>query len=212
MYLALVANSANAQFNIEKIHKNTLVSSLDNSRENFVLWQSMLQSLSNSSVKDKLKSVNQFFAKTLRYRMDTKLYGVEDYWAPLSETIMRGAGDCEDFAIAKYFSLKKLGVEGDKLRLIYVNSRLAGSPRNVYQAHMVLGYFDTPDAAPYILDSLTPVIHRLSKRDDLIVKYSFNSEFLWVGKASLKLSESPNVKLAKWQAVLQQQTSVLLKS
>lgn len=211
MYLGLVANSANAQLNIEKTHQNIFTSSLDSSRENFAPWQSMMQSVDKASVQDKLKSVNQFFAKTLHYRVDSSLYGVEDYWASLNETIMRGAGDCEDFAIAKYFSLKKLGVEADKLRLIYVKSRLAGSPSNVYQAHMVLGYFETPDADPYILDSLTPVIHRLSKRDDLVVKYSFNSEFLWVGKASLKLSESRNVKLAKWQAVLQQQqTSVLL--
>ncbi|WP_350563201.1 transglutaminase-like cysteine peptidase, partial [Psychrobacter sp. CAL346-MNA-CIBAN-0220] len=90
--------------------------------------------------------VNDFFARNLRYQTDILLWKQNDYWATPLETLGRGLGDCEDYAIAKYISLRALGVSDDKLRLIYVKAKIAGT--NKTQAHMVLGYFATPNAQP----------------------------------------------------------------
>ena len=40
---------------------------------------------------------------------DTEIWGEPDYWATVLETLGRGAGDCEDFSIAKYVTLKAMG-------------------------------------------------------------------------------------------------------
>ncbi|HRZ78172.1 MAG TPA: transglutaminase-like cysteine peptidase, partial [Bacteroidales bacterium] len=89
---------------------------------------------------------------TARFVSDAELYGVADYWATPTEFIARGAGDCEDFAIAKYATLKAMGMDVAKLRITYVKSL------TLDQAHMVLAYYPTPDAEPLILDNLNRLI------------------------------------------------------
>ena len=42
-----------------------------------------------------------------------------DYWATPVESLRKGEADCEDYAIAKYFTLRQLGVADDKLRITY---------------------------------------------------------------------------------------------
>ncbi len=69
---------------------------------------------------------------SLRYASDRDLYGRDDYWATPSETARLGAGDCEDFAIAKYYTLRDLGHDEGSLRLALVTLRATGEP------HMLL--------------------------------------------------------------------------
>merc|ERR1711879_201908 len=66
----------------------------------------------------KLTSVNNFF-NDYHYKTDDKLYKKADYWATRKEFVFKGAGDCEDFAIAKFFTLIELGVSEDKLSLLH---------------------------------------------------------------------------------------------
>jgi predicted transglutaminase-like cysteine proteinase len=89
-------------------------------------------------------------------------------------------GDCEDFSIAKYFSLVALGVSIDKLRITYVKAR---DYNPVSQAHMVLTYYATPGVMPLVLDNLIPEIKPASQRPDLTPVYSFNGDGLWLAKA-----------------------------
>ena len=65
---------------------------------------------------------------SLRYASDRELYGREDYWATPAETASRGAGDCEDLAIAKYYTLRDLGQAADSLRLMLVSLHGTGEP------------------------------------------------------------------------------------
>ena len=65
---------------------------------------------------------------SLRYASDRELYGKEDYWATPAETASRGAGDCEDLAIAKYYTLRDLGQAADSLRLMLVSLHGTGEP------------------------------------------------------------------------------------
>jgi predicted transglutaminase-like cysteine proteinase len=87
-----------------------------------------------------------------------------------------GAGDCEDFSIAKYFSLRELGVADNKLRLVYVKAL------ELNQFHMVVAYYPTPSSVPLLLDNLDGDIKPATKRPDLLPIYSFNASKLWLMK------------------------------
>ena len=86
------------------------------------------------------------------------------------------AGDCEDYTIAKYFTLKALGVSEKKLYLTYVKAI------RLNQAHMVLTYFKTPQSIPLVLDNINKKILKATKRKDLVPVYSFNGDGLWLAK------------------------------
>ena len=70
---------------------------------------------------DKLEKVNQFF-NLFRFIDDQTLWGDSNYWASPMEFIGANGGDCEDFSIAKYFTLLQLGIPEDKLRITMVKA------------------------------------------------------------------------------------------
>lgn len=164
-------------------------------------WRATLAEARSASVERQLVLVNSFFNRQIRFDDDLTIWGERDYWASPLETLGRGAGDCEDFTIAKYASLRLLGVPNERLRLIYVRARLGG-PAGVDQAHMVLGYYPAPAAEPLILDNLIDEIRPASRRPDLFPVFSFNSEGLWVGDAASS-SADPTARLSRWRAVLE---------
>lgn len=138
-------------------------------------WGELMQSAQNASGRDQLKRVNQFFNE-LNFVSDQKHWGVEDYWATPVEFLGSNGGDCEDFAVAKYFTLKALGVPITRMSLTYVKAL------KLNQAHMVLTYLETPDAEPLVLDNLIKEIKPASQRHDLVPVYSFNGDNLWLAK------------------------------
>jgi len=148
----------------------------------------------------KLLAVNQFFNRRIRFREDIEVWGLEDYWASPLELLSKGEGDCEDFAIAKYFSLLALGMPAAQLRLVYVRARLAGSPGRL-QAHMVLAHYAGPGAEPTILDNLVPEVLPAAQRSDLTPVFSFNSDGLWQGIGA-QAAGDPLARLTRWREVL----------
>ena len=138
-------------------------------------WQILVNQARHLSVREKLVRVNRFFNK-MRFVSDLQHWKTEDYWATPVEFMITNAGDCEDFSIAKYFTLRTLGIASDKLRLIYVKAL------SLNQAHMILAYYPAPGAEPLILDNLVKRIKPGSKRKDLIPVYSFNGDYLWISK------------------------------
>lgn len=146
---------------------------------------------------DKLKSMNNFFNHAIQYRSDADNWGVVDVWSSPMESLARGAGDCEDYAIAKYFSLIALGVSPAKMRMVYVRAQLGGT----IQAHMVLAYYPEPTAEPLILDNLITELRPASRRPDLAPVFSFNAEGLWQGVGSSSAGD-PVARLSKWRDVL----------
>jgi predicted transglutaminase-like cysteine proteinase len=146
-------------------------------RERVVSWQSLIADSGNLSEQEKLRQVNDFFNANVQFISDQALWGKEDYWATPIEMLSVGAGDCEDYSIGKYFTLKQLGVKEEKLRLTYVKAVEIG------QAHMVLTYFENKRAVPLVLDNLVTDIKPASQRKDLVPVYSFNGAGLWLAKA-----------------------------
>ncbi len=163
-------------------------------------WRDLLTQAATQPETARLKLVNDFFNRRVRFDDDMAIWGREDYWATPLETLGRAQGDCEDFAIAKYATLKLAGVSPDKLRLIYVKARIGGPESSVVQAHMVLSYYPAPDAEPLVLDNLISEIRPASRRPDLTMIFGFNAEGVWVGGGAPRAS-SPS-RLSKWQSVL----------
>lgn len=164
-------------------------------------WRTLMSNAKPLSDEEKLSRVNAFFNLRIAFEDDILVWKTNDYWATPLETMGKAAGDCEDFAIAKYITLRLLGVPDDKLRLIYVRARIGGPQSQTLQAHMVLGYFPTPTAEPRILDNLIRDIRPSSRRGDLFPVFSFNSNGLWVAGASSS-SADPTARLSRWNDAL----------
>jgi predicted transglutaminase-like cysteine proteinase len=170
-------------------------------------WKGMLQegSRPDSSELERLKLVNTFFNKNIRFGTDPEVWGQEDYWATPLETLGRGSGDCEDFAIAKYFSLLALGVPESKLRFVYVRALLQQGQALRVEPHMVLAYYKSPGAEPLVLDNLASIIAIASQRSDLTPVYSFNQEGYFNGV--LRTALSKGTRLSRWEDLLLRVTS-----
>jgi predicted transglutaminase-like cysteine proteinase len=135
-------------------------------------WDRLMSGYARAPEPEKLDRVNRFFNR-MRFLSDAEHWGRRDYWATPIEMLGTRGGDCEDFSIAKYFTLREMGVPDARLRVTYVRAL------GLKQAHMVLAYYPTPDADPLILDNLIDEIRRGSRRRDLVPVYSFNGEGLW---------------------------------
>lgn len=165
----------------------------DEAARSIEAWQKTMMDLKNASEMTKLKVINRFFNKSIPFKSDLAHWQKEDYWATPYQSLITQGGDCEDYVIAKYYSLIKLGVDVKKLRITYVNAL------RINQAHMVLAYFRYPDETPLVLDNLDPRIKRANKRRDLEPVYSFNATGMWLDKMKGKgvLMGNPN-KLDLW--------------
>lgn len=163
--------------------------------------EQMMATLIGRPDADQLKAVNDFYNRRLAYKEDIDNWGQIDYWASPLESLGKGAGDCEDYAIGKYFTLTTLGMPHSRLRMVYVRASIAGAP-NGYVAHMVLAYYPQPDAEPLVLDNLQPDIRPADARPDLTPVFSFNAEGLWQGVGSIRASGDPLTRLSKWREVL----------
>ena len=171
--------------------------------QRFDAWREMVLSNAAGTEADRLKRVNEFFNRNVHFGDDSAIWGQADYWATPLETLGRGSGDCEDFAIAKYFSLRMLGVASHKLRLIYVRARTGAGDAASTQAHMVLAYYTQPDAEPLVLDNLIGDIRLASRRPDLTPVFSFNSEGVFVGAAAKDAAAPGGLsRLSRWEDLL----------
>ena len=127
-------------------------------------WDALMNSQALSEI-DKLQAVNTFFNR-IEYRRDQDQWGKADYWASPEEFLTVGAGDCEDFAIAKYITLKKMGVSAETLFLTYVITT---------EPHMVLLY--QSQAESLVLDN---VVQDIQPAHNLNIVYQFNDSGIWM--------------------------------
>ena len=157
-------------------------------------WDELIQASANLSESEKLAAVNRFFNRQFRFSDDIRNWRQEDYWATPVEALVKGAGDCEDYSIAKYFTLRRLGIPSEKLRITYVKAL------QYNQAHMVLTYYSSPSAVPLVLDNLIGEIRPASQRKDLLPVYAFNAEGLYLPGSTGRKSDAK--KLSRWQDLL----------
>ncbi|WP_136246850.1 transglutaminase-like cysteine peptidase [Halomonas borealis] len=163
-------------------------------------WLAMLDGLRGADIAAQLTGVNDFINRHVRWLDDDEIWRQEDYWATPLETLGHGAGDCEDFTIAKYISLRELGLPETVLRLIYVKARIGRS--RITQAHMVLGYYVSPGAEPMVLDNLVTTIRPAGERPDLDPLFSFNGRGLWTDDSRQSRAD-PVARLSRWRSAIE---------
>ncbi len=170
-------------------------------KKRVLLWDRMLIKAKNQKTLQKLKTVNDFFNK-ITYKRDSIHWKQNDYWASPFEFLGTGAGDCEDYAIAKYFALRELGIPDSKLRITYV--KLTRRGKKYEESHMVLNYYHKPTQTPIVLDNVNKRLTLATKRKDLKPIYSFNAVGLW--KAQNKGKTQQNMgsnKLKNWKSMME---------
>ncbi|VVO28496.1 cysteine protease LapG [Pseudomonas fluorescens] len=187
---------ADWDFSLISRRAQALYGPLGEGQQRIDAWQQLLATQKQIGEPEQLNVVNQFFNRQLHYEEDIELWRLDDYWQTPIEALWKGAGDCEDFALAKYFSLRHLGVSSDKLRITYVKAV------SLNRAHMVLTYYSTPEAVPLVLDSLIDAIRPASQRTDLLPVYAFNAEGLWLPGAKGNKQVGDTKHLSRWQDVL----------
>ena len=160
-------------------------------------WQKIVNDAKDKTSDEQLEIANSFFNQ-VRFISDQEHWQKEDYWATPLEMLVTNGADCEDYSIAKYFTLRELGIPDEKLKITYVKAV------QLNQAHMILAYYPYPGAEPLILDNLINDILPASQRPDLIPVYSFNGEGLWLSKLSSQ--EGKRIgnanKLDNWQDLM----------
>lgn len=149
-------------------------------------WLAMIDAQRDRTPVDQIDRVNRFLNKW-QYEPDSSNYGRRDYWASPLE-FLRRSGDCEDYAIIKYVSLRELGFSAEQLRVVVVKDTV----RDI--AHAVLAVY--LDGEVYILDNLTPTVRRQDSVTRYVPYYSINETTRWAHVSPLnrlvsQVAESP---------------------
>lgn len=204
VFTLLLGSWVVAQTGHKLVNENTLQQITqtfgEKGRALFESWVELVISQKDSEViksdQEKLEHINRFFNEHIRFRSDETHWQKEDYWATPMESLVTSGGDCEDYVIAKYFSLIQAGVDQEKLRITYVKAI------RLNQAHMVLAYYPEPKSEPLILDNINPNILKASKRRDLVPVYSFNGLGMWLERQQGSIRVGNANRLNMWVDVL----------
>lgn len=133
-------------------------------------WHGFLRGLRGVDRVSQVKAVNRYLNR-LPYVLDPRNYGVPDYWATPHQFLTRD-GDCEDYAIAKYFSLRALGFAADSLRVLVLQDL------NLNTAHAVLVVYIR--GRTLILDNQVPTVVDAASILHYRPIYSINEKHWWL--------------------------------
>lgn len=165
----IITNSCAYEF---KLNKKDLDYINNSNKKKFIenrlgKYQSLKTKVKDYKLIRKLSHVNSFINKIFsKHDIDSK--SSLDYWATPKEFLLQGHGDCEDYAISKYFTLLELDIPKEKLYFGVV--KVKGSNTG----HMVLLYLENINSTPLVLDNLSFRVIPLTKRRKLIPKFAFN--------------------------------------
>ncbi len=118
---------------------------------------------------DLLRLVNNFW-NNWPYREDRDVYGQPDYWASPRE-FRENSGDCEDYSIAKYFTLRALGVPKENMRIVVLMETIRNLPHAVLVVYM--------DGDAYVLDNLSRQVLPHSRYRNYEPRFSINEDYRW---------------------------------
>lgn len=137
------------------------------------VWKSSISNLKGKSVAAQVKGVDEYI-NSVRYIEDNRNYSKSDYWATPMEFFSKG-GDCEDFAIAKYASLRALGFSAEQMRIAIVQDKIKNIPHAILIVYTEEGTF--------VLDNQ----EKQTKKAGQVARYkpifSINSTSWWLHRA-----------------------------
>lgn len=146
---------------------------------NGVTWEKFQQEAAGKTGVELLRYVNAFWNR-FPYREDKENWGLPDYWA-WPNAFLQKSGDCEDYAIIKYFTLKELGVPVEKMRIVVLRDTLRRLP------HAVLAVYTDDDIL--ILDNLSNSVLSHTRLRNYSPQFSFNEQGRWAHMKGKKISE-----------------------
>lgn len=153
--------------NVNKCYKDTKLCNSD-----FIpQWVNFIKDA--KKIKDKqalLNSVNSFF-NDWEYILDIDNWGINDYWEIPSE-FLEFAGDCEDYAIIKYYTLRTLGFKAEDLRIVILKDTVRNG------AHAVLAVYINNKVQ--ILDNLSTIPLSDKVLTQYVPYYSINEHNKWI--------------------------------
>jgi predicted transglutaminase-like cysteine proteinase len=84
----------------------------------------------------RLGEINRAINLAIRPMSDLAQYGAVDVWSSPLVTFATGAGDCEDYAIAKFAALRHAGIAPDDLRIVIMRDTIRGEDHAVAAARL----------------------------------------------------------------------------
>ena len=154
-----------------------------------VEWREFVASIKGKDRRAQLAAVNNYMNQ-FPYITDLANWGVPDYWATLGEFLAK-SGDCEDYAIAKYYTLKLLGFDASKMRIVVVEDE------NLHVPHAILAVF--MDGKTLILDNQIPEVVRDTSIVNYRPIYSINEQAWWFHQMPANWSPDMAVSRLKTQ-------------
>lgn len=135
-----------------------------------VRWENKLGALQKMSLRNQIDEVNKYI-NNITYKSDLKVWQKTDYWATPVEFFSSG-GDCEDYAIAKYASLRALGVPDSQMRIAIVKDKIKNIP------HALLIVYT--DEGAFVLDNQNKKMEEVSNVRRYAPIFSINQNSWWL--------------------------------
>ena len=152
------------------IQQTTLANRFNPSNNQMDGWNSFINSIKNESGLRKMMEANLFINK-IAYKQDNWIYGKNDYWASPAEFLKQG-GDCEDYAITKYFTLRQLGFSASHMKIAMVYDVYSGTDH----AFLIVKF----NGVDYVLDNREKLVVARYMKNRYKPHYAFNEDKVWL--------------------------------
>jgi predicted transglutaminase-like cysteine proteinase len=133
-------------------------------------WKTFLNEIRGFAPIEAMREVNRF-ANHARYVTDPVNYGMPDYWATPSQFLVKN-GDCEDYAITKFLSLRALGFDNDMMRIVVLDDLNLRTPHAVLVVYI--------DGTAWLLDNQIRDVVRTTAARHYRAIYSLNETTWWL--------------------------------
>ncbi|MGH1481071.1 MAG: transglutaminase-like cysteine peptidase [Geminicoccales bacterium] len=151
--------------------------------KSLLAWYAMMKGQAEQPKMAMLHAVNRF-VNQWPHRSDSVNHDQVDYWSsPL--TFLRRSGDCEDYAIIKYVSLREMGFPAEDLRIVVVRDTLRDLAHAVLVVHV--------EGDLYVLDNLFQAVLPQARVRQYLPYYSVNEQARWahIPNNSMMISSTP---------------------
>ena len=152
-----------------RIQQATTAARFNNPTKPMQDWNSFIAETKNDSTLLKMIKVNNFVNR-VTYKQDNWIYNKDDYWASPAELFKNG-GDCEDYAITKYFTLRQLGFSASDLKIAMVYDVYSGTDH----AFLTVRH----NNATYVLDNREKLVVSRYMKNRYKPHYAFNEDKVW---------------------------------
>lgn len=119
-----------------------------------------------------LERVNLWVNRQIAYADDERNYRQRDFWATADETVARGSGDCEDYAILKMHMLRAAGIDGDRMKLVLLRDLAINADHAFLMVRSQAGWV--------VLDNMTDRIYDGRQANAVRPIMSFSGDRRWI--------------------------------